>query len=317
MAKAKRAPKQKAAPFGKITQAMWSDAKFRALTPLLPSGQALWIYLLVGRERTQIPGVTACGRGSLTDSLRWSPAAFAAAWSEVAVQEMAEADWTAPMIWIPNAIKHNFPESPSVVIGWRIRWDEIPDCPLKHKAWRELRSAMQAKGEAWLQAFDQACREPVGQPVTQPVVEAVAQTVPHQEQEQEQELVDDKGAALTRTTAPSSDPDLDDAWVVYRHALAALCVTRLPSGEIDWQGLREQTVRLGVDEACREVTRAVEAKRSRGEKVGHLSYLVAALRNATAPTAGALHAGKPRPGTSKTFIGLDATGRAMYAEDAA
>lgn len=158
------------ARYKKITVAIWGDAKFRALSPLKPSGQALWLYLLTGRETIKVPGLVPAGAAALAESLRWPVEAFREAFGEAFLQGLAKADWEAPLIWIPNAIKHNLPESPNVIRGWRAEWDEIPECQLKLEAWQSLKAFLEDYREAFGEAFREACRQPS----------------PNQEQEQEQ-----------------------------------------------------------------------------------------------------------------------------------
>jgi hypothetical protein len=65
--------------------------------------------------------------------------AFREAFGEVFRKGLAEADWKARVVWVPNAVKYNRPESPNVVKSWRYAWDEIPECSLKAQAHERLR----------------------------------------------------------------------------------------------------------------------------------------------------------------------------------
>jgi len=165
--------------YRKITVAIWGDARFRALSQIPPCAQGLWLYLLTGRETIKVPGLIPAGKHALAESLKWKPEAFAKAWAEIEHQGMALADWDAPLVWVPNAIRHNEPESPNVVVGWRDAWLEVPDCELKHKAWRGLKGYLETMGLAFGKAFSEGAPEP----------EWVGQRHPlaNQEQEQEQE----------------------------------------------------------------------------------------------------------------------------------
>jgi hypothetical protein len=63
---------------------------------------------------------------------------FDKAFQEVFDLGMVKADFEARVVWIPNAIKHNKPESPNVVVGWGKEIDLIPECDLKNSAVIEL-----------------------------------------------------------------------------------------------------------------------------------------------------------------------------------
>jgi len=62
---------------------------------------------------------------------------------------MAQADWSSRVVFLPNAIVHNPPENPNVVLSWQSYLSEIPECELKLKALAVLRAFMEAKGKAW------------------------------------------------------------------------------------------------------------------------------------------------------------------------
>lgn len=165
---------------------VWGDSRFRSLTPIQPCGQGLWFYLLTGPSTTNIPGLYRAGFAQLAEELGWSAEAFAKAWSEVRSQGLADADPKARVIWIPNGIKYNEPESPNVIKSWRVAWDEIPECALKNAAWSRFKTFLegkpQKKNQPFLKAFLDACPQPL------------ANQEQEQEQEQEQDLGRERGA---------------------------------------------------------------------------------------------------------------------------
>ena len=96
---------------------------------------------------------------------------FREAFAEAFREGIVKADWKARLVWVPNVIRHNPPESPNVVRSWRVAWDELPECKLKTEAYKTLKAFLEAFGEAFAKAFGEACPHPS----------------PNQEQEQEQE----------------------------------------------------------------------------------------------------------------------------------
>jgi hypothetical protein len=161
--------------YRKIEVRMWGDEKFRTLSPLPPSAQGLWLFLLTGPHTGPIPGLFRAGRAALAEELGWPQEAFDEAFEEVFRLGMAKADWRARVVWIPNAIKCNPPQSPNVVTSWAGEWHLIPECSLKAEAYRTIESVTYHSGEPFRKAFDKAFQKP-------PV-----KTLPNQEQEQEQE----------------------------------------------------------------------------------------------------------------------------------
>ncbi len=90
---------------------------------------------------------------------------------------MVEADLKARVIFIPNAIKYNKPQSPNVVKSWASHWDEMPECDLKSRAYSELKAFIKGLGEGFVKAFEEA----IGKPYRK--------TMPNQEQKQEQKII--------------------------------------------------------------------------------------------------------------------------------
>ncbi len=154
---------------------LWGDEKFRALSPIQPSGQALFLYLLTNPNTTSIPGLYRAGAAGMSEELRWTTEGFLEAFREVIAQGLVKADLDARVIFIPNAIKYNKPQSPNVIISWATHWDEIPECDLKDFAYQELQAFTKGLGKAFEEAFTKAIGKPYGK------------TIVNQEQEQEQD----------------------------------------------------------------------------------------------------------------------------------
>lgn len=165
--------------YSKVSRRMWNDARFRSLSAPAPNGQTLWKRLLTGPELTNIPGCFQAWEAGLAQALGWPLEGFSKAFAEVSRQGMAKADWSVGLIWVPNAIKHNKPESPNVVRSWKATWDELPECALKLEAYRTLKAFVEELGEGFAQAFAEGCSRPSGGGDGDPS--------PNQEQEQEQE----------------------------------------------------------------------------------------------------------------------------------
>jgi len=147
--------------FRKIDIKMWTDARFRRLSPLPPSGQGLWIYLIAGRETTNLPGLIVAGEAALAESLGWNLKAFREAFREVFREGLAEADFEARLIWVPNAVKYHPPQSPNVVKSWSTKWELVPECDLKTKAYRGLKAFVEGLGKGFAEAFAKGIENPL------------------------------------------------------------------------------------------------------------------------------------------------------------
>lgn len=146
-----------ASPFRKVSTGTWADKKVRDLSPILPSGQALFVMLMIGPQTTNIPGVQPVGRLGFAEMLDWEPEAFDKAFAEVFAQGLAKADWKARFVFVPKAIQHNLPQSPNVVKSWAATWAKVPDCDLKREAWETIYAALISLGDSFAKAFKAAC----------------------------------------------------------------------------------------------------------------------------------------------------------------
>jgi hypothetical protein len=183
--------------YRKIDVRMWGDSRFRKLSRPAPNGQTLWLYLLTGPQTGIIPGLYSAREGGIADALGWSLEGFRKAFREVSGEAMpkalAEADWEAGLVFLPQAIVHNPPQSPNVVRSWSAEWDVLPECPLKLKAYRRLATYFGGLGEGFRKAFGEAIADPLA----------------NQEQEQEQEQDGERDARLhahPRTQASPQTP---------------------------------------------------------------------------------------------------------------
>ncbi|MBV8802051.1 MAG: hypothetical protein JO131_03630 [Gammaproteobacteria bacterium] len=61
----------------------------------------------------------------MAEELGWATEGFQQAFQEVIDQGLVKADFESRVIFIPNAIKYNKPQSPNVIKSWASHWDEI------------------------------------------------------------------------------------------------------------------------------------------------------------------------------------------------
>jgi len=197
--------------YRKVEVRTWGDEKFRALSPMPPCGQGLWLYIITGPHTGPIPGLFRASRAAMAEDLGWSAEAFGEAFREAFLQGMVLADFDSRVMWVPNAIRHNKPESPNVVRSWAAEFDLIPECDLKRTAFEALKASIHALGEAYAKAFDESFTKPSPKPSLKPSPDPSRKPSPkamaNQEQEQEQEIYTEaKASAPAAPARPISLP---------------------------------------------------------------------------------------------------------------
>lgn len=180
--------------YRKVEVRTWSDSKFRSLSPLPASGQSLWLYLITGTHTGPIPGLFRAGRAGMAEELGWDIEAFDKAFAEVSNEGMAIADFKARLVWLPNALRHNKPESPNVVRSWRAELSLLPECELKDQAIAYMREYLSSLGEGYAAAASEVFSEGDSDPSAPSMLPSPkasgkpsAKTMANQEQEQEQD----------------------------------------------------------------------------------------------------------------------------------
>jgi hypothetical protein len=151
------------AKYRRIAIRIWGDEKFRTLSKPGPNAQTLWLYLLTGEHTLSVPGLSCAGEQALAEAIGWPISAFRRCFSEIAAKEMAEADWNNRVLWLPNAVHYNPPESVNVIKAWVKSLDAIPECPLKQKGIAKILVYLEVmtsdKSEAFFEAFHEGIKE--------------------------------------------------------------------------------------------------------------------------------------------------------------
>lgn len=211
------------ARYRKVEVKTWVDNKFRQLSPMPPSGRGLWLFLMTGPFTGPIPGLFRAGRAAMSEELEWDIEAFDEAFREVSSQGMAKADFKERLVWLPNALKHNKPESPNVVRSWRDEIELLPECDLKNEAIANIRNHLMALGAAYLQAFDEILTDE-NKPSPKASRKASPKTTPNQEQEQEKEI--DHGASAGADDLSQQAQISESESGLNPEQLAVRCVSR-------------------------------------------------------------------------------------------
>lgn len=203
--------------YRRVSVRMWGDCKFASLSPLEPSGQALWLYLLTGPHTSAIPGVFVAGRAAMCEALDWPQEAFDEALKEVIDQGLAVFDAKTRLWWVRQALKHNLPASPNVVRSWRQQWLMLPECDLLNRIAGGLRDVLVGMsspgsptpfGEAFDEVTGKGSPKPSPKALSNPSSEPSDKPSPNQEQEQKQEQKEKpvSVASQPRSRAKAGDP---------------------------------------------------------------------------------------------------------------
>lgn len=203
--------------YRRLTVRMYGDDRFMQLSPVQPSGQSLWIYLLTGPHTGPLPGVFVVGRAALAETLEWSSEAFEKAFQEVIGEGLAEFEPKTRMWFIQNAIRHNVPHNPNVVKSWRTHWLLLPECELRERIFSHFAAALYEVSEAFGNAFEKAC----GKAFDKPSAKASGNEPPKQEQEAGSRKQEKKSPSnASKGSVHRFPPGFDVFWEAYPRKVA-------------------------------------------------------------------------------------------------
>lgn len=149
--------------YRKVAPAIWNDERFRSLSPL---AQLAFLFVLthpqltpVGAMRATVEGLSSELAGPQKDKREDYRQGFGKAFREVISIGMVQVDEEASIVWAPNFLRYNPPESANVVTAWAKSVEYLPQCALTAAVFERAEAIAKAKGEAFWKAYDKAFRK--------------------------------------------------------------------------------------------------------------------------------------------------------------
>jgi hypothetical protein len=153
--------------YRKVSPGLWEDAKFKSWGPVPRSPHTLLLWLLTGPTLRSLPGIAPVGRSSMIERIKWPEAEFDKCMAVLVKDRIVIVDYEAPILWLPNAIRYNAPNSSKNVAAWGSQWRDVPECELKDAIWRHLLACCEffdktksKSGDSFVTAFRKACHRP-------------------------------------------------------------------------------------------------------------------------------------------------------------
>ena len=150
--------------YRKVSSAFWNDA---GVLRLSDRGKLAFLFILTHPNMTSL-GMMRATMSGLAEELGWEVKAFREAFGEAFREGMVEASTEAPLIALPNFLKHNKPESPNVVKSWERILPELPECELKTQQMQRVKAFTEALPKAFREALPEAFGKPYPNPQPNP-----------------------------------------------------------------------------------------------------------------------------------------------------
>ena len=178
---------------------IWNDDKFPFVSD---DGQLVFFHTFTNPLTNQI-GLYKASVAGLAADKRWSEERYRKGIEECIENQFIEVDERFQVVWFPNFFRWNQPHNPNILKSWLAAFDEVPNCPLKMRAFESLEEYASHWGDGHLEVLQgyrsrhpKMFGEPLGERYPKRSPERSPEPMPKQEQEQEQET----------TTTPSEPP---------------------------------------------------------------------------------------------------------------
>ena len=138
--------------YRKVDPRVWGDERFRLLSD---RGKLLFLCVLTHPHLTNLGGMRATPHG-LGEELGWEPAEAREEFTTLLKTGLVRFDAKGPLVWLPNFLRYNPPESPNAVRSWSRALDLLPECAGLEEILRVAVSVLDGGPEPLLRALPEA-----------------------------------------------------------------------------------------------------------------------------------------------------------------
>lgn len=188
------------ARYRKIDVRIWNDEKFSQLSD---TAQLAFLYVLTHPTMTSLGALRSSPENLAGEKYGWSDNAkdlrkgFLKAFQELFSKGLLKADCRG-LIYAPNFLKYNSPESPNVIKAWKGSLDLLPECELLFEVIKSTDRFVSGLSKGFQEAFKETFKEAL----TKDFGEGSSKAMPNQEQEQDIYIPSKDG--IVETDVPTS-----------------------------------------------------------------------------------------------------------------
>jgi hypothetical protein len=121
--------------------------------------QLVYVYLKTGPLTNAIGLYRMVPAAAAADFPRWTVAKCRRHFDRVRSAFTWEYDAATALLYLPEWMQENAPQSPNVVKSWRAQFAELPDCQLKAKAAEVVAGFLKSYSDAFLKNFGEVTPE--------------------------------------------------------------------------------------------------------------------------------------------------------------
>jgi len=141
--------------YRKIDPRIWNDIKFNSLSV---RARLAYMFMLTHPNLTALGAMRATLTGLASELNGVSEVAFREALSK----GLFKVDEQSYLVWFPNFLRYNKPESPNVVTAWGKALDLLPECDCKLLIVNEVKTFLEGYSKGFQEAWGKASRRVSG-----------------------------------------------------------------------------------------------------------------------------------------------------------
>lgn len=135
--------------YRKIDTRIWNDEKFCTFSD---KGKLVFLMLLTHPNMTSL-GAMRMSPSGMAEEIGWDRRVFLRIFNELLASGVAMYDAKMCIVYLPNFLKYNRPESPNVVKSWAKSSTLLPESLLKDLAIAKAKDFLEGLSEGFRQAF--------------------------------------------------------------------------------------------------------------------------------------------------------------------
>lgn len=135
--------------YRKVDVRIWNDAKFMSMDD---DGRMVFLFLLTHPHMTSVGAMRGTVAG-LASELGWKLSRMKSSTDLIENLDMIQIESRSSIIWLPNFIRYNSPESPNVVCAWRKSLDLLPEGKMINSIVNHIESELSQLGSAFVDAW--------------------------------------------------------------------------------------------------------------------------------------------------------------------
>lgn len=241
------------ATYAKIYNTMFEDEKIASLPPLT---QHLLVRILCHPHITRL-GTLRFGPSALAEGLGWDEDMVSDMISDMISKGVLKRSVKPALLWVPDYLIYNEPNSYKVVLGWVGSFDLIPKCPLKIEIIEFTKTFIATTSEPCQSALESVLQKIAPYAIEDMICDMISDTICHTIPDTSNRNSNRKRNSSSNTIPPSpfsEPPEKTSIQEIFEHWQR---VMNSPRSKLDAKRIKFIKKALGMEYSVAELCQAI------------------------------------------------------------